>query len=482
MRLYLILAFIFLSENLYSSPGLFCSTKGRHSELRITTNDSVVVDFDFSSKSFIPSYYMCLAFLDSIQQDQELQYSSLISHENDKTQYARLTGPLKRYLHEKCYQSPDCRINFPYNLTTWSGLKSIFGDKSEQQSSNCHIQLSKPRLGINRTKKVIDSKQVQWWHQPQSNLSLELLESIIKHSPEEIVISTMTLSKSEIIFLNQYLLDHPSAHAFVFYAFGLATFETDYPNWIDELNPRLFLMPVFTTPYNHSSYHIKGISWHSPKAQGLIFSSSNFKAYDNKKLIDIGFRTNDSKLAQDFRSQLFHIGRLICEKPQIFDCHLEKRYPQQKEAQNILRNRLAQVCRYLPPPLYLADSQMLTGPLKKDILSFIESAKVSIDIYVHALSDPEVIKALQDKKAKGIQVQIKLGQSIDFNKIKLGTLAENVFIQPDEVHSKIIIIDQKIISISSANLTDSALNNAYENMFFLKYDKIITSSLELPRK
>lgn len=389
------------------------------------------------------------------------------------------------YLHEKCYETPDCKINFPYNLTTWGGIKSMFVNKNDQIAKSCQVQFSKPRSEVYRSTRPIDSKKLKWWHQPQSNLSLELLDAIIKHSPEEIVVSTMTLSKSEVLFLNQYLLDHSKAHAFVFYAFGLATFEADYPNWIDELNPRLFLIPVFTSAYHNSSYHLKGVSWHSQKAEGLIFSSSNFKSYENKKLIDIGFKTNDPKLAQDFRSQLFHIGRLLCEKPQVFDCHLEKRYPHQQQAKNILRNRLAQVCRYLPPPIYLEDSQMLTGPLKKEIIAFLDSAKVSIQVYVHALSDLEVIKVLQKKKSEAVKIEIKLGQSVDLKKIKFGSLIENISIQEKEVHSKIIIIDQKLVSIASANLTDSALNNAYENMFFINLNgnfKLPSITNELPRK
>lgn len=482
MRLFLFFTTILYSGFSFSSSQLFCSIKGRKSELRVIETEAKVVDFDFSSTSFIPSFYNCLSFLDSLPVNHHLQFAQLVTASSAPKSSIRLTSESKSVLHNLCTQTVNCKINFPYNLTSLSGLKSLLGS-SKNASRYCETGTTQEaKLDTPAKIQLVSEKLLQWWEQPKSNLSLELLDVIIKESPKQIVISTMTLSRNELAVMNEYLNDNSAAQVFVFYAFGLATFDSEYPLWLDDLNPRLFLIPVFTTVNSPSSFHLKGISWDSGIKNGLIFNSSNFKTYDNKNLYDIGFRTQDKDLSEDFTSQLFYLGRSLCERSKVFDCHLNQRYHHSSTSQNILRNRFSQACRYLPAPSFSGVSKMQRGPLKANILSFIAQAKSSITIYVHALNDRDVINLIEEKQKMGVKIQIFLGQEEQRKKIDYKNLSSSIkSIQSKEVHSKLIIIDNQLVSISSANLTQSALLNPYENIYYTKFtkeiDKLITNYL-----
>lgn len=479
MRFFFILILTLSANALFAQETLFCSIKGRKSDLVVQNENFKIADFDFSSSSYLPSYYNCLSFLDQASLDDSPEFTPLLSM-NEKSKMARLQGNTKSLLHKTCLETRGCKINFPYNLLSLSGLKQIFQKPTlKKYSINCS---NPPVLNLKEDStlpKEINSKKVYWWKQPASTMANELLKKLIEKTPTQIIISTMSLSRSEIVTINEYLIDNPKAKAFVFYAFGLATFDSDFPEWTDYLSPRLFLIPIFTTPSTPSSYHLKGISWKNKNESGLIFNSSNLKDYNHKSLIDLGFTSSDTNLVNDFNNQVFYLSKSVCERPQIFDCHVEQRYNSAIASKNILRKKFAQSCQNIPEAIFDKDSSMKRGPLRATIKQYIKQAKSKVTIITHALNDREIISLLEEMISQGIKVKIYLGQKLGSDSRALAKLRSSIQVsRTAEVHSKIIVIDEKSFVLSSANLTSSALSNPYENLYYFTDSQEVLKYLE----
>ena len=99
---------------------------------------------------------------------------------------------------------------------------------------------------------------------------------------------------------------------------------------------------------------------------------------------------------------------------------------------------------------------IVTGPsnqITKDILNNIKKAKKSIKVFSYSFTDPYFVEAFERISSKGVPVQIF---SDDWNKlynspIKYLSGIDVKYI--DNIHAKIILIDEHIVIIGSYNLT-----------------------------
>lgn len=89
----------------------------------------------------------------------------------------------------------------------------------------------------------------------------------------------------------------------------------------------------------------------------------------------------------------------------------------------------------------------------------IESAKESITLVIYALTDPQIIQALQSKSESGVPVYIVYdaqASSDISHRLPRATIVKRM--GKGLMHQKILIIDNKEIWLGSANLTTSSLN------------------------
>ncbi len=89
----------------------------------------------------------------------------------------------------------------------------------------------------------------------------------------------------------------------------------------------------------------------------------------------------------------------------------------------------------------------------------IEGAKESITLIIYALTDPQIIQSLQSKSESGVQVYIvcdaRASPGISYRlprAVIIKRLGQGL------THQKIVIIDNRLIFLGSANLTTSSLN------------------------
>jgi cardiolipin synthase A/B len=114
--------------------------------------------------------------------------------------------------------------------------------------------------------------------------------------------------------------------------------------------------------------------------------------------------------------------------------------------------------------LYEKPLELYANQVKDDLtqlfLSSINNAQHSIHLIIYALTDPQIISALQHQAEKGIDVRViadaKASPNLDS---KLGSKIRIVRrFGPGLMHQKILVIDEKRLLIGSANLTRESLS------------------------
>ena len=96
--------------------------------------------------------------------------------------------------------------------------------------------------------------------------------------------------------------------------------------------------------------------------------------------------------------------------------------------------------------------------------ALIGTAKQSIDFASYALTDPEVLDALNDAAGRGVAIRIVLDPRERHNFVKLGDLSDNVRIKRGGpfMHLKSYAIDGRVLRTGSANFSTSG-ENAQDN-------------------
>lgn len=125
-------------------------------------------------------------------------------------------------------------------------------------------------------------------------------------------------------------------------------------------------------------------------------------------------------------------------------------------------------------------------PYEKDqaisnLIKVIKESKSNIDIAIFSFTNREISKALRDVQNKGVKVRIiydhkssqegysTIGYLSKFKNIQACTL-EGLKVKSGKysgiMHQKLIIADNKIIGIGSANWSKNAFENSYETLLF----------------
>jgi phosphatidylserine/phosphatidylglycerophosphate/cardiolipin synthase-like enzyme len=110
-----------------------------------------------------------------------------------------------------------------------------------------------------------------------------------------------------------------------------------------------------------------------------------------------------------------------------------------------------------PPLLY---STQLGDDLTLLLQTSIRQAKKSVILIIYTLTDPKIIKALKHKSEEGISVLVVCdGRAAPFIDRKLGPAVKVVKRFGDGImHQKILVVDDSLVWIGSANMTGESLN------------------------
>lgn len=124
----------------------------------------------------------------------------------------------------------------------------------------------------------------------------------------------------------------------------------------------------------------------------------------------------------------------------------------------------------------------------RELIDVIHNANSSIDIAIYSFTNREIAKALRDASSKGVKINIiyDMGQKT-INNSTIGYLEkfENIHTcllegNPAKngkykgiMHHKMIIVDNSLIGLGSANWSKNAFENNYESLYFTNNKNII---------
>lgn len=131
------------------------------------------------------------------------------------------------------------------------------------------------------------------------------------------------------------------------------------------------------------------------------------------------------------------------------------------------------------------------------LISGILSAKKSINIAIYSFTNKEIAKALRDVSSKGVKINIiydsgqkkaessTIGYLEKFENIHT-CLLEGLKAKKGKykgiMHQKMIIIDDIIVGLGSANWSKNAFENSYETLFFTDSKDIVDKALSYYEK
>ena len=128
------------------------------------------------------------------------------------------------------------------------------------------------------------------------------------------------------------------------------------------------------------------------------------------------------------------------------------------------------------PPLIFASA--FPDHLGKIFYKEIKQAKTHIDLYIYSLTDPNVVKVLNQAAQKGLQVQVIYDTKTDPRAFR--QLDPNITQHPIRssalMHRKILVIDQQKVWIGSANFTSESLR-MHENLIVGLYNPTLAKML-----
>lgn len=128
------------------------------------------------------------------------------------------------------------------------------------------------------------------------------------------------------------------------------------------------------------------------------------------------------------------------------------------------------------------------GQALRDLIVSIAKAQKTINIAIYSFTNREIAKALRDASSRGIKINIiydmgqkniensTIGYLEKFQNIHTclleGKLAKNGK-HKGIMHQKMIIIDDALIGLGSANWSKNAFENSYETLYFTESESII---------
>lgn len=122
-----------------------------------------------------------------------------------------------------------------------------------------------------------------------------------------------------------------------------------------------------------------------------------------------------------------------------------------------------------------------------EIISFIDSARESIDIEMYVFTSEEIVKAIKRASDRGVAVRIILEKRVinddnekNFNELRTYGIDIKWASQSYRLtHAKFIIVDGKAVLVGSHNFSNSAMRENREASVIIRAEKIVKEFKEI---
>ncbi len=106
--------------------------------------------------------------------------------------------------------------------------------------------------------------------------------------------------------------------------------------------------------------------------------------------------------------------------------------------------------------------------VQKDMEELFKNAKESIEVAIYNISDRKIVEVLNDAANRGIKVKLYFYKK----KAELSDKIDAVKVM-DKLHTKLAIVDKKIVIFGSANWTSESFSENYEVIYISDKEKIV---------
>jgi cardiolipin synthase len=138
---------------------------------------------------------------------------------------------------------------------------------------------------------------------------------------------------------------------------------------------------------------------------------------------------------------------------------------------------LKQSSRSRPSPVVLAVNNSKHTEIRKAMLEIIDNASKKVVIEHAYFSDDKVLEAVKRAAARGVEVEVILPKTPDThlyaNLVTINRLLDSdsgkvprIFLYPHMSHAKVIMTDDRIVAVGSANLTPRSMLTSKEITLF----------------
>lgn len=470
-----------------------------------TDSDELVrlVDFDFEVSPFVPSELSCIQWLETVwtKTGLETQWKARSTlSKKEGLREARLIDKDRTKLYGSCFDSPLCRVRFPYTIGWWRFKRFFRKDNFSPFHRNhafCKEETRKPPLEGRALSDIAvihkkDLEELSAWDLSESELADQIVAIIRKEKEGVVFISTMVAEKSEIDKITEALAEHPLMEVYLLFDGAVSVSSYNIHDWIQNQTNQLHLVPITPRPDRPTFFHLKGAaSW---GAEGWItFTSSNLMDHTSGELLDVGFTAKGKAVAHALVRVFSDEIRRACTEPEYLECTLQARTSGNDPLRHELRAALADSCRsffesgmavrlaLLPNPYFIITTEDDTVALLE---AFIENARHSVLAFTDRLDSWPFLFSLAEAHKKGLKAGVYSGRKGDhpvWEVQQFQRLLHSVeTIQGPEAalpHAKFVLKDGKEAFWGTGNFTKNGLSEATE-FFFLTDDPALIQELK----
>ncbi|NDG85639.1 MAG: hypothetical protein EBX52_11480 [Proteobacteria bacterium] len=483
----MLLFFSFFSA-LNSRADYFCSSESRFGGIQYSDASGTVLevlDLQFDETRILGGYLACTRLIE--QMPKEWNRTTTLVYLYPKSEQVVRLGPGDPLI-DLCLQTPGCRLNPLFALfRPLATAKSILKPSLTRELPQCQ---EKPRrteddLGRSTPESAIRPVTVapgRVIELPENNLEQEILGEIRSKEPSRILISTMILSAHILGEIDQWMVEHPEAEAWIFFSYTMQALEAGFPENFILKSKRIHLLPVFPTPDAEDSFHIKGMALEG-KERGLWLYSVNLRRFREEKLIDRIFELKGGVAFDSFAKILESVLVQQCQGRRYAACTSELRFGAGTPRGKRIAGWVDDACAH-PFPSPRTDEPLLfrggVSSVENQILDWIKGAKKSIRVSSHILNDSPVSAELVRAKSRGVSIEILVGTESDGKWVEQEGAGFRVHYRTRETggisHAKFMIFDDELAVWGTGNFTRTAMDNPWE-IFLASRDPGFTGML-----
>ncbi len=503
-----VLFFIFL--NLFTSFSwgqIVCSDETRNSTLSFFDLKNNLWDFSqisFYHPKYLASYLTCSKFLESLSDDYKgrsaqvhLQPLYPVDAYNLRVKF---NSPLNQEILDKCTQTNGCKVTLFQNIfNPIYAFKSFRKKDVFEKMPYCHHKTelvgSPLSVSINSNTEVSTMNNslgtLDVWRLPKDSIFNKIMNYLEVNKPEFSIISTMIPSLSILQKFDQWLIENPKSHIYVLFSYNLASLQDNFPSQYNFSSGRLHILPVFQTPLNPDSYHIKGGLFISNNKSEVLLHSVNLRRFREEKVADLAFVSSNKNLVHSYGSILNSVLKFQCENKRWLNCSQELRYFENDKRRLKIDSFFKTACDRYRSDLagQLSQFQMPTQPviqtgskfLMQQLVSLVKSAQKEIIISSHVYGHSIFDSALNEAHQRGVKIKMLIGSSVKKKELRnylvqtYGAKIINTEVEYTS-HAKFIIVDGTDVAWGSGNLTKTSLNNTMD-LFLITKDPILKKEL-----